>query len=78
MRGPSTIRGPPLIGPSPRRGGRGQIPRGYTIAWSRKRDKCTGSSTIFRYYGGPMTILIGGWRILGYGGTIGDDQSRPR
>ena len=45
--------------------------------WGRQRNEVTGSSPSFRDSGGPRTILIGGWRILGYGGTIGYDCSCP-
>ena len=61
----------------PQRGGRGRgpRPRGYAIAWKRQSHESTGSLPSFRDYGGLRKISIGGWRILGYGGTRGYNQS---
>ena len=55
------------------------MPRGYIIAFSSKRDEGTGSSTIFRDYGGTTTISIlsddrGSWDMGGREGKIGHLQ----
>ena len=49
--------------------------RGHMISWRSYRYKGMGSSSSFKYYRGPRKILIGGWRILGYGGTGGFNLS---
>ena len=48
------------------------------IAYSRKGDEGMGSFPRFRDYGGLRTMLIGGWRILGYGVERGYDWSCTR
>ena len=74
-RGLIPIRWPPLIVTRSRKGGRGMMPRGYTTALRRKRDKGTEYSARFKDYGETRAILVEGWRILEYGGIRGGDWS---